>query len=89
MRRADFDVGATALAGAPLGALDKARRVMEGHMGLLHAPGVVGMWVGARAFNPYIMLALDEAHSEELRGTIPDALDGVSVYYVEGTPSLG
>ena len=89
MLRADFDLGATALAGAPVGALDRAQRVMEGHIGLLRAPGVVGMWVGARAFKPYIMLALDEAHSEQLRCAIPDALDGVSVYYVEGTPDLG
>jgi hypothetical protein len=48
------------------------------------APGVLGMWVGARASRPYIMLAVNENHGEELREAIPDSLDGINVYYLEG-----
>lgn len=84
MKKADFDIGAAALVGVALSDVQIAQGVMERNRGLLQAPGVVGVWIGARAHQPYIMLAVKEQGGDELRHHIPDSLDGISVYNIEG-----
>jgi hypothetical protein len=84
MRKVDFDLAAGAIPGAPASDIHSAARVMERNRRLLQAPGVVGIWVGARASKPYIILAVSQDRGDELRDAIPDSLDGVNVYYIEG-----
>lgn len=84
MKKAQFDLGKAAQDRAPGRAMVKARRVMAKNENMLHAPGVLGVWIGAKASRPYIMLAVNRRHSEGLRQTIPDSLDGIRVYYIEG-----
>lgn len=85
MRRVDFDLGQAALGGVTEIDFRVAQRVLDQHRSRLQEPGVIGTWVGARASTPYVMVALRAPHSEELCARIPDALDGVSVYYIEGS----
>ncbi len=87
MRKTDFDVVTAAIQDAGRSDLHYAQRVMERNRHILQADGVVGMWVGARSSTPYIMLAVMENRGNLLRDVIPDSVDGVSVYYVEGTPA--
>lgn len=84
MKKANFDLGAAALLGVSPHDVQAAHGVMERNQHLLQATGVVGVWIGARAHRPYIMLAVNEQHSDELRERIPDALDGINAYYIEG-----
>jgi hypothetical protein len=84
MRKVDFDLAAGASSGAPARDLRNAARVMERNRLLLQAPGVVGLWVGAQASKPYIIVAISQDSGDELRDAIPDSLDGVNVYYIEG-----
>jgi hypothetical protein len=83
VRRVDFDIGEAAAKGARID-LRGASRVMEQHRELLEAPGVIGVWVGTAARKPCIMLAVHEDRSAGLSEAIPDTLDGINVYYVEG-----
>lgn len=83
MKKVDFNIGTAAVAGSRTD-LGAASRVMEQHRELLQVPGVVGMWVGAAASEPYIMLAVKEGRSASLTRTIPDSLDGINIYYTEG-----
>lgn len=87
MKKTDFDVATAAIQDAGRSDLHRARRAMEKHRDILQADGVVGMWVGARASTPYIMVAVMESRGDQLRDIIPDSVDGVSVYYVEGIPT--
>jgi len=87
LRKTDFDVATAAIQDAGRSDLHHARRVMERNRHILQTDGVVGMWVGARASRPYIMLAVLENRGNQLRDVIPDSVDGVNVYYVEGTPA--
>lgn len=84
MRKTDFDVVTAAIQDAGRSDLEDAQRVMEKNRHILQARGVVGMWVGACASRPYIMLAVNENQGNELREVIPDSVDGINVYYVEG-----
>jgi hypothetical protein len=88
MKKLDFDLNTAAIGPASTGDLENAKRVMQTHKGVLQASGVVGMWIGARAAEPYIMVAVNPAKGKQLERTIPDSIDGVSVYYIEGTPTL-
>jgi hypothetical protein len=84
MRRTDFDVATAAVEDAGQSDLHRAASILERNRHLLQADGVVGMWVGARASEPYIMLAVRQDRGDHLRSVIPDSVDGVSVYYIEG-----
>ena len=87
MRKTDFDVATAAIEDAGRSDLHHAASVMERNRHRLQADGVVGMWVGARASRPYIMIAVRQDRGDQLRSVIPDSVDGVSVYYIEGTLS--
>jgi hypothetical protein len=87
MRKPDFDIRSAALLGTATD-LDRAARAIERHRWLLQEPGVLGMWAGARGAEPYIMLAVREDGSTRLSRTIPDSLEGISVYYIEGNLGL-
>jgi hypothetical protein len=87
LRKTDFDVVKAAIQDEGRSDLHHAQRVMEKNRHILQADGVVGMWVGARASKPYIMVAVMEHRGRQLQAVIPDSVDGVSVYYVEGTPT--
>lgn len=84
MKKANFDPGRE----ASRIRLRDAQLAMEKHQKELELPGVVAVWVGSRASTPYILVAVNEGRSEELRNAIPDSIDGVTVYYIEGTPHL-
>jgi hypothetical protein len=83
MQKADFDIATGAIEGRTTD-LRAATSALERHRSLLDTPGVLGMWAGARGPEPYIMLAVQERRGPRLSEQIPDALDGVRVYYVEG-----
>ena len=83
MKKVDFDMGVAAQAGRQTD-LRTASQTMERNRELLQAPGVLGMWVGARSASPYIMLAVNEAAGPALSQAIPDIVDGIRVYYIEG-----
>lgn len=83
MKKVDFDIGAEAQRGASI-SLATASDVIQKHQDILQEPGVLGMWAGARGPEPYIMLAVHYERSRPLSKAIPDSLDGVSVYYIEG-----
>jgi hypothetical protein len=85
MIKADFDLGNAAAVGASRGDVESAARTMQRHRSLLQAVGVSGMWIGAKASRPYIMISVNPAEAAELRQAVPDSLDGVPVYYIEGT----
>ena len=85
MKKLDFDLKDTSKATGR--DLKNAVRVMERHKRVLHASGVVGTWVGAKASQHYIMVAVDPDNGEKLKRTIPDSIEGVAVYYIEGTPA--
>jgi len=87
MKKVNFDLRTTAAASrASRRDVEAARRVMEKHKSLLQGAGVVGMWIGAKSSRPYIMVAVSPDGSAKLQHTIPDSIEGVNVYYVEGTP---
>jgi hypothetical protein len=88
MMKADFDLGAAAVPPTSRRDLRHAERVLERNKSRLQASGVVGMWIGAKASRPYIMIAVNQDRGKELRQAIPDSLDGINVYYVEGTPAV-
>jgi hypothetical protein len=87
MKKANFDLGTAAVAPTSRCDLRHAERVLERNKLRLQASGVVGMWIGAKASRPYIMIAVNQNRGKELRQMIPDSLEGISVYYVEGTPA--
>lgn len=82
MKKVDFDVEAGALQAVKTD-LSAAQRVLERNEAILSRPGVVGVWIGARGPEPYIMVAVEEARSIRLSRTIPDSIEGVCIYYVE------
>lgn len=84
MKKADFDLGKAAAAGASRRDIESAEQIMQKHRSLLQADGVSGMWVGAKASRPYIMVAVSPSGTAKLKQTIPDSLDGVAIYYIEG-----
>jgi hypothetical protein len=86
MRRADFDLGLAAASGLSSSDVKVAEQVMRRHKSLLQADGVSGMWIGGKASKPYIMVAVNPSGSAKLQNTIPDSLEGVAVYYIEGKP---
>jgi hypothetical protein len=87
MKKINFDLGTTATASrVSRRDVEAAHRVMEKHKSLLQGAGVVGMWIGAKAARPYIMLAVRPGRSAKLQQAIPDSIEGVNVYYVEGAP---
>jgi hypothetical protein len=86
MKKADFDLGKAAAEGASQRDVESAERIMRRHKSLLQADGVSGMWIGAKASRPYIMLAVSPSGTAKLKQTIPDSLDGVAIYYIEGVP---
>jgi hypothetical protein len=88
MRKSEFNLDEAAISNASRESMEEARRVLETNQPLLRSSGVVGSWVGARASKAYIMLALKRGSSEKLKRAIPDSIDGVSIYFIEGTPSL-
>lgn len=83
MRRADFDPVETAMK-ARSRDLRNVERVLKRNQHIFEEDGVVGTWVGAGSSGPCIMLAVNENRSKALRDVIPDSLDGIAVYYVEG-----
>ena len=85
MKKADFDLATGAMQGGSNVALKFATRVMKTNQQKLSGPDVLSMWVGARGSEPYIMLAVRGDHSARLSRTIPDSIEGVKVYYVEGS----
>jgi hypothetical protein len=86
MKRVDFDLGTTAAAAqVSRRAVEAAERIMEKHRSALQAVGVIGMWIGAKARRPYIMLAVTPSGSAKLQQSIPDSIEGINVYYLEGT----
>jgi hypothetical protein len=85
MRKADFNLAAAAIEGVRSGDLRNAQRVLKRNRHILQAPGVLGMWVGAQASRPYIMVAIQENQGEEIRKAIADSLDGINAYYLEGS----
>ena len=87
MQKLDFELGTAAVGAARSGDLENAERVMRTHKRVLQASGVVAMWVGAKAAEPYIMIAVNPAAGKQLERTIPDSIDGVSIYYIEGIPA--
>ncbi len=87
MKKLDFELRTAATSTASGSALENAHRVMEEHKDVLHTSGVVGTWIGAVASQAYIMVALNQGNSERLRKMIPDSIEGVSVYYIGGTPT--
>ena len=86
MRRVNFDLGSAATPGVPGTDLARAQLVVETNQHLLQVPGVVGVWVGGKASTPIIVIAVREHRGHELESKVPDSLDGVNVYYIEGTP---
>ncbi len=88
MRNAEFSLDEAATSSASHQAMEDAQRVLETNRPLLQASEVVGVWVGAQASKAYIMLALNRGGGEKLKRAIPDSIDGVSIYFIEGTPSL-
>jgi hypothetical protein len=88
MRKLDIDLAAAADSNVSSNALDQAHRIMQRHQGILRTPGVVGTWVGAAASRPYIMVAVDQNTEEDLTKTIPDSIEGVAIYYIQGSPAL-
>jgi hypothetical protein len=84
MKKVDFDVAAGAVEALNTD-LSVAERVLRANEDVLTSPGVVGVWVGARGSEPYIMVAVEGDKSTRLRRTIPDSMGGVSIYYVEGS----
>ena len=86
MQKARFNLGQAANAGASWRELKRAERVRNQNERLFRAPGVVGVWVGAKESRPYIMLAVAQGLGDSLKKAIPDALEGISVYYIEGKP---
>lgn len=86
LKRPSFDIASEAIVGASRIELEGASVVLDKHRDLLQTPGVVGIWVGAAKSKPFIMVAVRQGHSKQLRRAIPDSLDGISVYYVEGKP---
>lgn len=86
MKRADFDLGLAAASGVSTSDIELAEQVMRRHKSLLQAEGVSGMWIGAKASKPYIMVAVNPSGSAKLQNRIPDSLEGVAVYYIEGEP---
>jgi hypothetical protein len=88
MRRVNFDIAAEAVRGAGVD-LDSAEEVIRTNRHLLlSTPGVLGIWAGARATESYIMIAIQEDRTSGLSQTIPDSIEGVNVYYVEGILEL-
>ena len=83
MRRVDFDIAAEAAQATGVD-LQPAEEVVRTNRHLLTTPGVLGIWAGARASEPYVMVAIKEDRTNGLRQTIPDSIDGVNVYYLEG-----
>ena len=88
MRRPEFNLDEAAKSNASPESMEEARRVLEANQPLLRSSGVVGSWVGARASQAYIMLALKRGSGERLKRSIPDSINGISIYFVEGTPAL-
>jgi hypothetical protein len=84
MRKVDFDPVESAVKVATRD-LRNAERVLERNHSIFEEDGVVATWVGAGTSGPCIMLAVNENRSKELRNVIPDSLDGIAVYYVEGS----
>ena len=85
MKRANFDL-ATAASGES--DLRTAKRVLRDNGHLLQRPGVIGVWVGARFSEQYIMVAINQERIARLSMAIPDSIDGVKVYFVEGKAAL-
>jgi len=89
MRKADFELGEAAVSGASERDIGAAKLIMRKHRSILHAEGVSGIWIGAKASKPYIMVSVSPSGSARLKRQIPDSLDGITVYYIEGVPTLG
>jgi hypothetical protein len=84
MKKADFDPAETATK-ARSRDLRNAERVLKKNQGIFAEDGIVGTWVGAGHAGACIMLAVNASRSKALRDVIPDSLDGIAVYYVEGS----
>ena len=81
MKKVDFNIAASAKSSTDIRV---AARVMKKNRRLLSSPDIFGVWVGARASEPYIMLGIKPGRSADLSDAIPDSIEGVTVYYVEG-----
>ena len=88
MRSPEFNLNEAEKSNASRESMEEAKRVLESNQALLRSSGVVGSWVGARASQAYIMLALKRGSGERLKRDIPDSIDGVSIYFIEGTSAL-
>jgi hypothetical protein len=84
MKKADFDPAGTATK-ARSQDLRNAERVLKKNRGIFAEDGVGGTWVGAGSSGACIMLAVNANRSKALRNVIPDSLDGIAIYYVEGS----
>jgi hypothetical protein len=89
MRKADFELGEAAMSGASERDIEAAKLIMRKHRSILQAEGISGIWIGPRLSKPYIMVSVSPSGSGRLKRQIPDSLDGLAVYYIEGVPTLG
>jgi hypothetical protein len=85
MKRVNFDIKASTKTGTDI---RTAARVMQKNRRLLSAPDIFAVWVGARASEPYIMLGIKPGRGSRLSKVIPDSIEGVNVYFMEGTGVL-
>ena len=83
MKPANFDIATEAVRGGEVD-LKPAEKVISTIQHLRRTPGVLGIWAGARASEPYVMLAINGERSRRLSRMIPDSIGGVNIYYVEG-----
>jgi hypothetical protein len=84
MKKVNFDAAEEAEAADKVD-LSPAISVLENNRDLLHLPGVIATWVGARAAAPYIMVAVGNQETD-LASAIPDTIEGIDVYYLKSAP---
>lgn len=89
MRKLNFDWEKASLQEARPEDYERAQAVLDKHKTRLrNVSDIVGYWIGSRFGEPYIMVAVREGRGIVAERKIPDALDGVRVYYIEGTPEI-
>jgi hypothetical protein len=89
LRRLEFEWAKSSLQGADPEDYERAQAVLEKHKTLFAVvKDIVGYWIGSKFGEPYIMVAVMEGRGKVVEGKIPDMLDGIKVYYLEGTPEF-
>jgi hypothetical protein len=63
--------------------LEKYNELFDQHPGI-----ITGYWVGWRSSGPYVMVTVGIGRVKDAEKLVPDKLEGLDVYYMEGETRL-